>query len=295
MKMRPANLGFRLTLLMALVCALAASAQPRVASSQPKSVAKASAPATVDSVYTPALTLYSETSYQSLIDDYVNQTKATFALIHQDGWRLYGSLAVDQDSRSDDIDVYNDNHVSGIVGLSKRLSLLPVTFFAEGREALRPGVRPRRRASEEPYFLGGVMGYQYGDLTRVAGSSGRVTGQNPVSPTLFAEGYGEVVENTLVVEGLAAGAWLKSGIRAPFARYLTADLYGEGVFKRSTRDYLAENLQEAGPGARLTARFSQVSASASVRRGFGIYSSAPTGTQNSYSSWTALLVLAGEL
>jgi hypothetical protein len=232
--------------------------------------------------FTPYTSFYSQSLYLSQLNDFITQNKLKLDLIQ---WNhraiLYTGVAFDQDSRSNEVEILNFNSVSPLVGLAVTpLVGFPLTLFGEYRDSYQVVQKAVNNNVSYQSWLLGVYSYDIFNLRRITASS-----------QLFAEYYTESVYSSLLDHNTYGQVWGKIGPRFYLSHVVSADIYGETLVKRDRLRYLKTNSEEVGPGFRLNLNFGKIYSSASVRRGFGIYST----TGESFAEWSGVLSLGGQL
>jgi hypothetical protein len=225
--------------------------------------------------------VYSESTYLSRFDDIVNDTRLRLHLLsYGDLFQSYVGVLVEQDTRSNEREAWNDNNVSPNLGVSSHpMSGVPLYFFAEYRELIRVAPRPSGYSPNEGDFRVGPYAYDLWELARISRRQG-----------VFSEAYGEAIYSSRLGNNIFASAWSKTGLRNKLNAHLNFDAYVEGVMKRErSGGWIEENLQEVGPATRLIGAWGNIYSSLSLRRGFGSH----LGGGGTYAAWTGLFVFAG--
>ena len=230
----------------------------------------------------PSLFVYSESTYLSRSDNLVSQNQFRLSLLRfrENLLRSYIGFALEQDSQSNQYDIYNDNRVSPLVGLSSRPFGLPLVFFTEYRQNFRLLKRPENRNVTEGDYRLGIYLYQWWDLTKPL-----------TTPSPFNENYVETVFSTQLSGNILSQAWSKLGLRTKLAKQISFDAYLELLLKRDRLGLTENNYQQVGPGARLGLRMGSLISLLSVRRGFAF--AAEHSAAN--PEWNAQLVFTGEI
>ena len=229
----------------------------------------------------PRFTLYSESSYQSGIDQIVSDTKTTLSVARWDEWLdLYGGISVCQELRPSPDSYGGDNLLSVYPGISsgalRRAWNIPIQLFAEYRRILT--VNTAGQKSDPRY---GAWLYHWVE---------------PSDPVFFIESYGEVVHTERIVADWVAAGWVKGGHRFKIEPALHWDPYLELAIKRDTALFRGENTQEFRSGARIGYQPGAFGASLSMARAWGGYARGLEGSVSSeYTEWRGLLAISGQL
>ena len=222
--------------------------------------------------------LYSESSYQSQFDDFLNDTK-----LHLDfaSFRsfltIYAGVTVDQNSHAVPVNIYNDNQVSAYPGVSVALPQVPITVFAEFWQILN---QSENRRPTYDVRLGGYI-YHWEDLSKIAASN-----------VIFNETYAEVLRSSRLEHNTYIQLWTKFGSRARLMPALSIDGFAEFRALRDQIGYYWNNFQEIGPGARLNYTFTNFAVALSANYALGSF---VAGLANSYAQWKSLLVISGRI
>jgi hypothetical protein len=159
-------------------------------------------------------THYTETSWLSQYDDLVVTSKLKLDVMHAGPVRAYGGAVLEQDSRSSNGTIYNDNGVSPMVGAWMPLFIPQLALFTEYRQTFRVINKPESRTGSQPDLLLGGYGYQYWSLVQTSEKS-----------SLFTEAYGDLISRSKLEFNPMLESWSKSGMRWALAHGFSADAF----------------------------------------------------------------------
>lgn len=225
-------------------------------------------------------THYTETSWLSQYNDVVVTSKLKLDLMHAGPVHGYGGAVLEQDSRSTNGTIYNDNGVSPMVGAWMPLFIPQVALFTEYRQTFRVINKPDSRTGSQPDLLLGSYGYQYWSLAQVSTTS-----------SLFTEAYGDLISRSKLSFNPMLESWSKSGMRWAFTHGFSADAFLDIEFRRASTGEAEDNFQTLGPGLRLNYFGQKFSASLGTHQEIGAY----TNRSDSISRWKTLFVISGAL
>lgn len=199
------------------------------------------------------------------------------------GAELYAGLAMAQDLRSTADAIYNDNHVSPLLGMNLRLGDAPFSLFAEYRRAHRMIARSASLPALENELRAGAFGYRWWDFVEA----------DSLRP--FSENYGEAVYSSRVPRHFFLSAWSKLGLRQPLTKGWDADAFMELQLGRDGFGSDTASRELAGAGARLAARFGGATGRMETQLLFRAQTSLIPSAAERPWNWTSQLVLTGEL
>jgi hypothetical protein len=225
-------------------------------------------------------THYTETSWLSQYDDLVVTSKLKLDVMHAGPVRAYGGAVLEQDSRSSNGTIYNDNGVSPMVGAWMPLFIPQLALFTEYRQTFRVINKPESRTGSQPDLLLGGYGYQYWSLVQTSEKS-----------SLFTEAYGDLISRSKLEFNPMLESWSKSGMRWALAHGFSADAFLDVEFRRASTGEAEDNFQTLGPGLRLNYFGQNFSASLGTHQEIGAY----TNRSDSISRWKTLFVISGAL
>jgi len=228
-------------------------------------------------------THYTETSWLSQYDDVVVTSRLKLELMHAGPVRGYGGAVLEQDSRSSNGTIYNDNGVSPMVGAWMPIVIPQLALFTEYRQTFRLINKPDSRSGSQPDLLVGSYGYQYWRLADLSATG-----------ALFQEAYGDVISRSKLSFNPMLESWSKTGTRWSMNHLiegLSADAYLDIEFRRASTGEAEDNFQTLGPGLRLNYFAQKFSAALSTHEEIGSY----TQSSSSISRWKTLLVISGAL
>lgn len=223
-------------------------------------------------------THYTETSWLSQYNDIVVTSELKLDLLRAGPLHGYGGAVLEQDSRSTNGTIYNDNGVSPMVGAWMPLIIPQIALFTEYRQTFRVINKPDSRAGSQPDLLMGSYGYQYWALAPIASSG-----------SLFQEMYGEFISRSKLSFNPVLESWSKTGYRYNLQHGLAADAFLDIEFRRASTGEAEDNFQTLGPGLRLTYFAQKFSASLGTHQEIGAY----TNRSDSISRWKTLFVISG--
>jgi hypothetical protein len=192
--------------------------------------------------------------------------------------KAYAGTLLEQDTRSNDVVVYNDNGVSPLIGASLPLILPELAVFTEYRQTFRLFNKPNSKASSQPDILLGSYGYRYWPLASPAQKT-----------SLFEEVYGDFIARSKLSFDPTFESWSKTGARWTMGGGFSADTYVDLEFRRGATGEREDNFQTLGPGLRLNYGTHSYSIAISAHEELGSYSS----RSESISRWKGLFVLSG--
>ncbi len=168
--------------------------------------------------------LYNETTYLPQINNAVNEGKLIYQAQDWNSLRPYLGVALGQDLRSDSTLIFNDNHVSPLLGIRYAPRALPYGIYVEFREKMRMVRAPQTRSFSEGDLRAGAYVYQWFNLAQI--SSGSRVFQELYAETL----YTSALQNNIFIQG-----WLKQGIRNKLHKMVDLDAYVEfaGTYDRT--------------------------------------------------------------
>jgi hypothetical protein len=223
---------------------------------------------------------YTETSWLPQYDDVVVTSKLTLEVMRAGPVHGYGGAVLEQDTRSNNQVIYNDNGVSPMVGAWMPLLLPELSLFTEYRQTFRVVNKPESRQGSQPDLLLGSYGYKYWSLASVSATS-----------SLFQETYGDLIARSKLSYKATLESWSKTGMRWTLPRGFSADTYLDIEFRRAATGEAEDNFQTLGPGFRLNYFAQRFSASVGAHQELGSY----TNRSDSISRWKTLLVISGAL
>lgn len=204
-------------------------------------------------------------------------------LIYQwQGWnsiRPYVGLALGQDLKSNSTEIFNDNHVSPLLGLRYAPRGLPFGIYAEFRDKFRVLNQPLTRNSSELDFRSGAYLYQWFTLSQPSSFL-----------SLFQEAYGEGLYSSALDHNIILQGWLKQGFRTQVLKGLDFDGYFELA---GTYDQIGLPYQRFGYGdigIRANLRFSSLLTQIIFKKPI-VWTEAPASI---VFPWTTQLVISGE-
>jgi hypothetical protein len=230
-------------------------------------------------IYPSKTTIYSESTYISKYQDFINSTKLTHDILMAKGIaKLYLGVFISQDSKSTELSKLNDNYVAGLLGVSTVIYKSPIQFFVEGR-TLNKDSKNELRA--------GLTLYDFSNLYNF-----------DAWMNLFSEIYGESIYISRLEDNVFSNLWSRIGGRLKFTSHAYTDAYLEGAVKIDRLGYYYENTQEIRPGIRAGYRENNFLISLSYHYGFGKYSGREYKDKNINGEYfqdpRLLLVLFGE-
>lgn len=223
-------------------------------------------------------THYTETSWLSQYNDLVVTSELKLDLLRAGPLHGYGGTVIEQDSRSSNGTIYNDNGVSPMVGAWMPLFIPQIALFTEYRQTFRVINKPDTRAGSQPDLLLGSYGYQYWDMAPVTSTS-----------SLFQEVYGDFISRSKLSFSPVLESWSKTGLRYTVQHGFAADAYLDIEFRRASTGEAEDNFQTLGPGLRLNYFGQKFSASLGTHQELGAY----TNRMDSISRWKTLFVISG--
>ena len=223
---------------------------------------------------------YNESAYLPQYSNMVNEGKLHYRLFSRSQLQPYLGLAFGQDLQSGSNLIYNDNHITPLLGARFNLTSMPVGFFSEARQNFRMINKPNTRPSTDFDFRLGTYGYQWFDISHLG-----------VSRTFFQESYGELIFTSMLDSNIIFDGWAKQGVRQTFGHHFSLDGYLElqAGLDRLKVDYC--NYIYPGFGVRAIARFSNISVQLMLRRPINVLS-VPSFAN---SPWNSLFVFTGEI
>ena len=160
--------------------------------------------------------IYNETNYLPQSLNVVNEGKLTYQLLDKGPLSGYLGIALGQDLQSNSQLIYNDNHMSPLVGIRYSPQKIPFGVYLEYRKNLRMINKPDTRDfANDEIRLGGFY-YQWLKI-----------GEIRKDFHLFQETYGEAVFNSNLQSGVMMQAWAKQGIRSKISHQIDLDGYLE--------------------------------------------------------------------
>ncbi len=225
-------------------------------------------------------THYTETSWLSQYNDLVVTSKLKLDVMRAGPLHAYGGAVLEQDSRSTNGTIYNDNGVSPMVGAWMPLLIPQIALFTEYRQTFRVINKPDTRSGSQPDLLLGSYGYQYWTL-----ASAWKTG------SFFQEMYGDLISRSKLSFNPMLESWSKTGMRWAIRNGFSADAFFDLEFRRASTGEVEDNFQTVGPGLRLNYFGQNFSASLGTHQEIGSY----TNRSDSISRWKTLFVISGAL
>lgn len=223
-------------------------------------------------------THYTETSWLSQYNDIVVTSKLKLELMHAGPVHGYGGAVLEQDSRSTNGTIYNDNGVSPMVGAWVPLFIPQLALFTEYRQTFRVVNKPDSRTGSQPDLLLGGYGYQYWSLASLTEAT-----------SFFTEAYGDLISRSKLSFNPMLESWSKSGMRWDLKRGFSADAFLDVEFRRASTGEAEDNFQTLGPGVRINYFGQRFSASLGTHQELGAY----TNRSDSISRWKTLFVISG--
>ena len=193
----------------------------------------------------------------------------------------YLGFTYGQDLRSNSRSVYNDNHITPLLGLRYNPTGFPITVFAEVRENFRLIKPPSSPLNERDLRVGTYL-YKWFDLATLK-----------TNLTLFQETYGEIIFTSMLRNDILFDGWAKQGVRSKVSPSFSLDGYLEaagGTDRLNVADYKSGQL---ALGLRANVQVAKTLTQFLVKKIWPVEFLTPSPLLQ--TPWSAQLVFTGEI